>query len=65
MQNYHLHLKGFVGGYDFDKNYVDYVLGKNAGKPVFVILSVALSLPLFPLLLLSATTVMLPSISWA
>lgn len=38
MQNYHLHLKGFVGGYDFDKNYVDYVLGKNAGKPVFVLI---------------------------
>lgn len=38
MQNYHLHLKGFVGGYDFDKNYVDYVLSKNAGKPVFVLI---------------------------
>ena len=22
--NYHLHLKGFVGGYDFDAGYVDY-----------------------------------------
>lgn len=38
MQNYHLHLKGFVGGYDFDKHYVDYVLSKNAGKPVFVLI---------------------------
>ena len=38
MQNYHLHLKGFVGGYDFDKNYVDYVLNKNAGKPVLVLI---------------------------
>ena len=38
MHNYHLHLKGFVGGYDFDKNYVDYVLSKNAGKPVFVLI---------------------------
>jgi len=38
MQNYHLHLKGFVGGYDFDKNYVDYVLNKNAGKPVHVLI---------------------------
>ena len=38
MQNYHLHLKGFVGGYDFDKNYVDYVLNKNAGKPVNVLI---------------------------
>ena len=38
MQHYHLHLKGFVGGYDFDKNYVDYVLNKNAGKPVLVLI---------------------------
>lgn len=38
MQNYHLHLKGYVGGYDFDKNYVDYVLEKNAGKPVAVLI---------------------------
>ena len=38
MQNYHLHLKGFVGGYDFDKNYVDYVLNKNVGKPVHVLI---------------------------
>lgn len=38
MQNYHLHLKGYVGGYDFDKNYVDYVLAKNAGKPVLVLI---------------------------
>ena len=30
---YNLHLKGFVGGADFDRNYVDYVLAKNAGKP--------------------------------
>jgi len=38
MQNYHLHLKGFVGGYDFDKNYVDYILNKNQGKPVSVLI---------------------------
>ena len=38
MQNYHLHLKGFVGGCDFDRNYVDYVLAKNAGKPVLVLI---------------------------
>lgn len=36
--NYHLHLKGYVGGIDFDRNYVDYVLKKNEGKPVFVLI---------------------------
>ena len=25
---YNLHLKGFVGGADFDRNYVDFVLAK-------------------------------------
>ena len=25
---YNLHLKGFVGGADFDRNYVDYILAK-------------------------------------
>ena len=29
MKNYHLHLRGFVGGYDFDADYVDYILNKN------------------------------------
>lgn len=29
-----LHLKGFVGGYDFDRDYVDDILSKNPGKPV-------------------------------
>ena len=24
--DYQLHLKGFVGGYDFDADYVDYIL---------------------------------------
>ena len=33
---YNLHLKGFVGGADFDSNYVDYILAKNAGKEVNV-----------------------------
>ena len=28
-RTYQLHLKGFVGGYDFDADYVDYILGKN------------------------------------
>ena len=35
---YNLHLKGFVGGADFDRNYVDYVLAKNAGKEVNVLI---------------------------
>lgn len=35
---YNLHLKGFVGGADFDRNYVDYILGKHAGKPVNVLI---------------------------
>ena len=37
-QKYHLHLKGYVGGYDFDSDYVDYVLGKNAEKEVHVLI---------------------------
>ena len=36
--NYQLHLKGFVGGYDFDADYVDYILGKNTGKEVHVLI---------------------------
>ena len=36
--DYTLHLKGFVGGYDFDRNYVDYVLARNEGKPVRVLI---------------------------
>ena len=36
--NYNLHLKGYVGGCDFDRNYVDYVLGKNKDKPVHVLI---------------------------
>ncbi len=35
---YNLHLKGFVGGADFDSNYVDYVLKQNAGKKVNVLI---------------------------
>ena len=35
---YHLHLKGRVGGYDFDRNYVDYILARNEGKPVNVLI---------------------------
>ena len=35
---YQLHLKGYVGGYDFDADYVDYILSKNAGKEVNVLI---------------------------
>jgi ATP-dependent protease ClpP protease subunit len=35
---YQLHLKGYVGGIDFDRNYVDYVLARNEGKPVHVLI---------------------------
>ena len=38
MQNYHLKLKGFVGGYDFDASYVDYILSKNQNKPVDILI---------------------------
>ncbi len=36
--DYQLHLKGFVGGYDFDANYVDYILSKHEGKEVHVLI---------------------------
>ena len=36
--SYHLHLKGVVGGSDFDRNYVDYVLSRYAGKDVSVLI---------------------------
>ena len=36
--NYQLHLKGFVGGYDFDADYVDYILSKHEGKEVHVLI---------------------------
>ncbi|MBQ0120016.1 MAG: Clp protease, partial [Bacteroidales bacterium] len=35
---YNLHLKGYVGGCDFDRDYVDYILANNAGKPVSVLI---------------------------
>ena len=35
---YNLHLKGFVGGADFDRNYVDFVLAKSNGEPVSVLI---------------------------
>lgn len=38
QNNYHLHLKGFVGGYDFDSSYVDFVLAKNKDEAVNVLI---------------------------
>lgn len=35
---FQLHLKGYVGGSDFDASYVDYILSKHAGKPVAVLI---------------------------
>lgn len=35
---YQLHLKGFVGGYDFDTDYVDYVLSKHKDTEVNVLI---------------------------
>lgn len=37
-QVYQLHLKGFVGGADFDRDYVDYVLSRNAESEVAVLI---------------------------
>lgn len=37
-KKYQLHLKGFVGDADFDASYVDYILGKNEGKEVNVLI---------------------------
>ena len=35
---YKLHLKGFVGGADFDRNYVDFVLAQNSEQSVSVLI---------------------------
>lgn len=35
---YNLHLKGYVGGWDFDSDYVDFVLNKNTDKEVAVLI---------------------------
>ena len=37
-QSYNLHLKGYVGDWDFDADYVDFVLAKNADKEVNVLI---------------------------
>ena len=36
---YHLKLKGYVGGWNFDADYVDYILEKNADKEVQVLIN--------------------------
>ncbi len=38
QKNYHLHLKGVVGGYDFDSSYVDFILGKHKDEQVNVLI---------------------------
>ena len=38
MKNYHLHLRGFVGGYDFDSRHVQNVLDAHAGERVDVLI---------------------------
>ena len=35
---YHISLKGFVGGADFDRNYVDFVLAQNSEQSVSVLI---------------------------
>ena len=37
-KKYNLYLKGYVGGYDFDSDYVDYVLKQNEGQEVNVLI---------------------------
>ena len=37
-RNYHLHLKGYVGGWDFNSDYVDYVLEKHKDEQVNVLI---------------------------
>ena len=37
-KKYHLHLKGYVGSWDFDADYVDYILNKNQDKEVEVLI---------------------------
>ena len=35
---YHISLKGFVGGADFDRNYVDFLLAQNSEQSVSVLI---------------------------
>ena len=38
-RTYHLHLKGYVGGWNFDSNYVDYILDKYKDEEVHVLIN--------------------------
>ena len=38
-RTYHLHLKGYVGGWNFDSDYVDYVLNKYKDDEVHVLIN--------------------------
>ena len=38
LNKYHLHLKGYVGGYDFDSDYVDYILNRHPDTEVHVLI---------------------------
>lgn len=38
-KSYHLHLKGYVGGWNFDSNYVDYILEKFKDDEVHVLIN--------------------------
>ncbi|MDE6272892.1 MAG: Clp protease ClpP [Muribaculaceae bacterium] len=38
-KKYHLYLRGYTGGWDFDADYVDYILAQNQGKQVNVLIS--------------------------
>ena len=38
-KKYDLKLKGYVGGWDFDSDYVDYILEKKADKEVHVLIN--------------------------
>ena len=38
-KSYHLHLKGYVGGWNFDSDYVDYILNKYKDEDVHVLIN--------------------------
>lgn len=38
MKKYHMHLRGYVGGWDFDAEYVNYILNKYPDEPVNVLI---------------------------
>ena len=64
---YNLHLKGYVGGWDFDSDYVDFVLNKNTDKELLFssTLSADSSTPLSLYHLHSGDTAMFMCTLWA